>query len=71
MDFQQLSRVLLLAEQKNRRMKIDHHAAAVSDTAEKMIESLLKVDLTFFTEFRYDDASQGMRVPRTSIDKLL
>jgi hypothetical protein len=40
----------------------------VSPVAEKMIDELLKVDTTFFKEYRYNDSMQNIRAARENID---
>jgi hypothetical protein len=42
----------LLLKRSKRKINIDKHNAAVSPVAEKMIDELLKVDTTFFKEYR-------------------
>jgi hypothetical protein len=56
-----------------RRVNVDKHNAAVTPVAEKMIDELLRVDATFFKEFRYDDSTQIVRDAREniSIDRLI
>jgi hypothetical protein len=53
------------------RVNIDRHNAVVSPVAEKMIDELLKVDTSFFKEYRYNDLTQNMRASRENIDRLI
>jgi hypothetical protein len=46
-----------LLKMSKRRVNIDKHNAIVSPVAEKRIDELLKVDTTFFKEYRYDDST--------------
>nr|XP_051190418.1 uncharacterized protein LOC127303752 [Lolium perenne] len=46
-----------LLNMSKRRVNIDKHNAAVSPFVEIMIDELLKVDTTFFKEYRYDDST--------------
>ena len=59
----------LLLKMSKRKVNIDKHNAAVSPVAEKMIDELLKVDTTFFKEYRYDDSTQNIRAARENIDR--
>ena len=60
-----------LLKTSKRRVNIDRQNAAVSPIAERMIDELLKVDTTFFKEYRYDDSTRQMRAARENIDKLI
>jgi hypothetical protein len=59
----------LLLKMSKRKINIDKHNAAVSPVAEKMIDELLKVDTTFFKEYRYDDSRQNIHATRENIDR--
>ncbi|KAM0893482.1 hypothetical protein ACQ4PT_025098 [Festuca glaucescens] len=59
----------LLLKMSKRKVNIDKNNAAVSPVAEKMIDELLKVDTTFFKEYRYDDSTQNIRAARENIDR--
>ena len=61
----------VLLKISKRRVNIDRHNAVVSPVAEKMIDELLKVDTSFFKEYRYDDSTQQMRAARENIDRLI
>jgi hypothetical protein len=54
-----------------RKINIDKHNAIVSPIAKKMIDELLRVDATFFKEYRYDDSTQNIRAARENIDRLI
>jgi hypothetical protein len=43
-----------LLKMSKRRVNIDKNNAVVLPLAEKMIDELFKVDITFFKEYRYD-----------------
>jgi hypothetical protein len=43
----------------------------MSCVAERMIDQLLKVDISFFKEYWYDDSKQQMCAARENIDKLI
>jgi hypothetical protein len=60
-----------LLKMSKRKVNIDRHNAVVSPVAEKMINELLKVDTSFFKEYRYDDLTQQMRASRENIDRLI
>jgi hypothetical protein len=55
----------------HRRVNIDWHNAVVSPVTKKMIDELLKVDTSFFKEYRYDDSTQNIRASRENIDRLI
>jgi hypothetical protein len=57
-----------LLKMSKRKVNIDRHNAIVSPVAEKMIDELLKVDTTFFKEYRYNDSMQNIRAARENID---
>jgi hypothetical protein len=61
----------LLLKMSKRKINIDKRNAAVSPVAKKMIDELLKVDTTFFKEYRYDDSTQNIRVARENIDRCI
>jgi hypothetical protein len=54
-----------------RRMNIDRHNAAAAPIAERIIDELLRVDATFFQEYRYDDATREILSARENIDRLI
>ena len=59
----------LLLKMSKRKVNIDKHNAVVSPVTEKMIDELLKVDTTFFKEYRYDDSTQNICAARENIDR--
>ena len=61
----------VLLKISKRRVNIDRQNAVVSPVAEKMIDELLKVDTSFFKEYRYDDSTQQLRAARENIDRLI
>jgi hypothetical protein len=54
-----------------RRMNIDRHNAAAAHVAERIIDELLRLDATFFQEYRYDDATREILSARENIDRLI
>jgi hypothetical protein len=58
-----------LLKMLKRRVNIDRHNAVMSPVAEKMIDEILKVDTTFFKEYRYDDSMKNIRVAIENIDR--
>jgi hypothetical protein len=70
LDLERVVEHVLLRLSK-RRVNIDRHNAVASPVAERMIDELLKVDATFFQEYRYDDSTQQIRSARENIDKLI
>jgi hypothetical protein len=58
-----------LLKMSKRKVNIYWHNAVVSPIAEKMIDELLKVDTSFFKEYRYDDSTQNIRAARENIDR--
>jgi hypothetical protein len=44
---------------------------AVSEAAEKMIDTLLEVDSAFSKEFQYDDSTHQMLAAKENIEKLI
>jgi hypothetical protein len=58
-----------LLKMSKRRVNIDKHNAIMSPVAEKRIDELLKVDTSFFKEYRYDDSTQNIRAARENIDR--
>jgi hypothetical protein len=58
-----------LLKMSKRKVNIDRHNAVVSPIAEKMIDELLKVDTSFFKEYRYDDSTKNIRASRKNIDR--
>lgn len=67
-DLDEVAQGVLLKSSK-KKIKLDRHIAAVSEAAEKMIDTLLEVDSAFFKEFRYDDSTQQMLAAKENIDK--
>jgi hypothetical protein len=72
LDFRNVVDTFYLKMSK-RTVNADMHNAAVSPIAKKMIDELLRVDATFFKEFRYDDSTQIVCATREniSIDRLI
>jgi hypothetical protein len=66
LDFRNVVDTFYLKMSK-RTVNADMHNAAVSPVAKKMIDELLRVDATFFKEFRYDDLTQIVRATRENI----
>jgi hypothetical protein len=58
-----------LLKMSKRKVNIDRHNVVVSPIAEKMIDELLKVDTSFFKEYRYDDSTQNICATRENIDR--
>jgi hypothetical protein len=56
LDLDRVVETVLLKVSK-RRVNIVRHNEAATPIAERMIDELLKVDKTFFKEYRYDDST--------------
>jgi hypothetical protein len=70
MDLDKVVEGVLLKSSK-KRINIDRHNAVVSPIAEKMIDKLLKIESSFFKEYRYDDSTQQILAARENIYRLI
>jgi hypothetical protein len=70
LDLDRVVETVLLKLSK-RRVNIVRHNEAATPIAGRMIDELLKVDKTFFKEYRYDDSTQQVRAARENIDRLI
>jgi hypothetical protein len=61
----------VLTRISKKKMNIVRHNEVTSPITERMIDELLKVDTSFFKQYRYNDSTQQVRAARENIDRLI